>query len=65
MSWAYTLRDELRMPPCPYCKSLSGTVRLKGSIYACTDCVPRRAFEAHWVAEQSESAGGSATGRAS
>jgi ribosomal protein L37AE/L43A len=61
MSWTYTLRDELRMPHCPYCRSLTGVVRLKGSIYACLDCLPRRAFEAHWQADEtplSEAPGG-------
>ena len=53
MSWQYTLRDELRMPPCPYCGSLSGTVRLRQAVYACLDCLPRRAFEAQWVADES------------
>jgi hypothetical protein len=51
MSWRYTLRDELRMPPCPRCGSLLGTVRIKGSIYACLDHLPREAFEAHWIAD--------------
>lgn len=58
MSWAYTLQADKRMPPCPFCRSLSGTVRLKGTVYVCMDCLPRRAFEAHWIAqvEQSEQA---------
>lgn len=49
MPWQYTLRDELRMPPCPRCGSLLGVVRLKLAIYVCMDCLPRLAFEAHWV----------------
>ena len=48
MPWRYVLQDNQRMPPCPYCGSLSGTVRLRGPVYACMDCLPRRAFEAHW-----------------
>lgn len=52
MAWKYTLRSELRMPPCPCCGSLSGVVRLKGSIYACLDHLPREAFEAVWVADE-------------
>ena len=51
MPWQYTLRDSLRMPPCPLCGSILGVVRLKGSIYACLDHLPREAWEAVWVAD--------------
>lgn len=49
--WRYTLRDSLRMPPCPRCGSLLGVVRLRGTVYVCMDCLPREAWEAHWVAD--------------
>ena len=49
--WQYTLRDSLRMPPCPRCGSLLGVVRLRGSVYVCMDCLPREAWEAQWVAD--------------
>ena len=52
MPWEYTLRDSLRMPPCPRCGSVLGVVRLKGSIYACLDHLPREAWEATWVAKE-------------
>lgn len=55
MTWRYVLQPDRRMPPCPYCGSLSGTVRLKNAVYACLDCLPRRAFEAHWTAEAAPS----------
>ena len=54
--WKYTLRDELRVPPCPRCRSVLGVVRLKGSIYACLDHLPREAWEAHWQADEQPTA---------
>lgn len=48
MTWRYVILRERKVPPCPACASLGGVVRLRGDLYACLDCTPRRAFEATW-----------------
>lgn len=48
MTWRYVVPRERKVPPCPACASLGGVVRLRGDVYVCMDCTPRRAFEATW-----------------
>jgi ribosomal protein L37AE/L43A len=49
--WRYIVQAERQTPPCPSCGSRLTVVALPFDHWSCTDCWPRRAWQAEWVAE--------------